>query len=65
MCIAVEHGTQGQWSLTFSRQVFDKQGTGYITPSDLRAVLMCVGENLTENESRFCHFFFSRDCNPD
>ncbi|OQV21098.1 hypothetical protein BV898_04862 [Hypsibius exemplaris] len=25
-------------------------GTGYITPSDLRAVLMCVGENLTESE---------------
>ncbi|XP_055339593.1 calmodulin-A-like [Paramacrobiotus metropolitanus] len=31
-------------------KVFDKQGTGYITPSDLRAVLQCMGESLTEDE---------------
>ncbi|OQV19740.1 putative Calmodulin [Hypsibius exemplaris] len=30
--------------------VFDKQGTGYITPSDLRVVLQCMGESLTEDE---------------
>lgn len=33
-------------------QVFDKSGCGYITPSDLRAVLQCMGEELTEEESK-------------
>lgn len=32
-------------------RVFDKSGCGYITPSDLRAVLQNIGENLTEEES--------------
>ncbi|XP_059140607.1 neo-calmodulin-like isoform X2 [Physella acuta] len=31
-------------------RVFDKSGCGYITPSDLRAVLQCMGEDLTEEE---------------
>uniref|UniRef100_A0A0B6ZYD0 EF-hand domain-containing protein n=1 Tax=Arion vulgaris TaxID=1028688 RepID=A0A0B6ZYD0_9EUPU len=31
-------------------RVFDKSGCGYITPSDLRAVLQCMGEELTEEE---------------
>ncbi|XP_025115371.1 calmodulin-A-like isoform X1 [Pomacea canaliculata] len=31
-------------------RVFDKSGCGYITPSDLRAVLQNIGENLTEEE---------------
>ncbi|GAV04400.1 hypothetical protein RvY_14684-2 [Ramazzottius varieornatus] len=31
-------------------RVFDKQCTGYITSSDLRAVLQCMGESLTEEE---------------
>ncbi|XP_046567507.1 calmodulin-A-like isoform X1 [Haliotis rubra] len=30
--------------------VFDKSGCGYITASDLRAVLQCMGEDLTEEE---------------
>lgn len=32
--------------------VFDKHNRGYITASDLRAVLRCLGEDLVENESR-------------
>lgn len=36
-------------------QVFDKSGCGYITPSDLRAVLQCMGEELTEEESKWPH----------
>ncbi|BFZ19131.1 hypothetical protein BsWGS_22170 [Bradybaena similaris] len=31
-------------------RVFDKSGCGYITPSDLRAVLQCMGQELTEEE---------------
>ncbi|XP_076449597.1 neo-calmodulin-like isoform X1 [Babylonia areolata] len=31
-------------------RVFDKSGCGYITPSDLRAVLQNIGEDLTEEE---------------
>ncbi|ESO89750.1 hypothetical protein LOTGIDRAFT_192654 [Lottia gigantea] len=31
-------------------RVFDKSGCGYITPSDLRCVLQCMGEDLTEEE---------------
>ncbi|XP_076110387.1 neo-calmodulin-like isoform X1 [Mytilus galloprovincialis] len=31
-------------------RVFDKSGCGYITASDLRAVLQCIGEDLTEDE---------------
>lgn len=32
-------------------QVFDKHNRGYITASDLRAVLQCLGEDLSEEES--------------
>ena len=35
-----------------SIQVFDKQSTGFITASDLRAVLQCMGESLDEDESK-------------
>ncbi|KAK3790463.1 hypothetical protein RRG08_015932 [Elysia crispata] len=31
-------------------RVFDKSKCGYITPSDLRAVLQCMGEELSEEE---------------
>ncbi|KAL8610328.1 hypothetical protein ACOMHN_041142 [Nucella lapillus] len=31
-------------------RVFDKSGCGFITPSDLRAVLQNIGEDLTEEE---------------
>lgn len=35
-------------------RVFDKHNRGYITASDLRAVLQCLGEDLDEDESEFC-----------
>lgn len=35
-------------------RVFDKHNRGYITASDLRAVLQCLGEDLDEDESNFC-----------
>lgn len=35
-------------------RVFDKHNRGYITASDLRAVLQCLGEDLDEDESIFC-----------
>jgi len=52
-------------------RVFDKHNRGYITASDLRAVLQCLGEDLDEDESKFLmnfnfsinshySFFFSR-----
>ncbi len=34
-------------------RVFDKHNRGYITASDLRAVLQCLGEDLDEDESNF------------
>lgn len=34
-------------------RVFDKHNRGYITASDLRAVLQCLGEDLDEDESLF------------
>lgn len=36
-------------------RVFDKHNRGYITASDLRAVLQCLGEDLDEDESEFEH----------
>lgn len=33
-------------------QVFDKHNRGYIVASDLRAVLQCLGEDLSEEESK-------------
>lgn len=41
-------------------RVFDKSGCGYITPSDLRAVLQNIGENLTEEESKFSYDAYCR-----
>ena len=32
-------------------KVFDRRGNGFITSNDLRSVLQCLGEQLTENES--------------
>lgn len=40
-------------------RVFDKHNRGYITASDLRAVLRCLGENLSEDESKsgnYCEY---------
>lgn len=34
-------------------RVFDKHNRGYITASDLRAVLQCLGEDLDEDESEY------------
>lgn len=34
-------------------RVFDKHNRGYITASDLRAVLQCLGEDLDEEESEY------------
>jgi Ca2+-binding EF-hand superfamily protein len=40
-------------------KVFDKHNRGYITASDLRAVLQCLGEDLDEDESmEIIAFFF-------
>ena len=39
-------------------KVFDLTGNGYITSSDLRSVLQCLGEQLTENESKYFSYFF-------
>lgn len=33
-------------------RVFDKHNRGYISASDLRAVLQCLGEDLSEEESK-------------
>jgi Ca2+-binding EF-hand superfamily protein len=33
-------------------KVFDRTGNGYITSSDLRSVLQCLGEQLNEEESK-------------
>lgn len=43
-------------------RVFDKSGCGYITPSDLRAVLQNIGENLTEEESESASLYLN-ECN--
>lgn len=32
-------------------KVFDRTGNGFITSNDLRSVLQCLGEQLTEHES--------------
>ena len=38
--------------MSLLRQVFDKHGRGFIGVSDLRAVLHCLGERLTDEESK-------------
>lgn len=37
-------------------RVFDKHNRGYISASDLRAVLQCLGEDLSEEESKKKHY---------
>ena len=32
-------------------KVFDRTGHGYITSNDLRSVIQCLGEQLSEDES--------------
>lgn len=39
--------------------MFDKHNRGYITASDLRAVLHCLGEDLSEEESEWRHLLFT------
>lgn len=39
-------------------RVFDKHNRGYITASDLRAVLQCLGEDLDEEDSKYKLFKF-------
>lgn len=41
---------QEEMELRQAFRVFDKAGNGYITSSDLRSVLQCLGEQLTEDE---------------
>ena len=38
--------------------MFDRTGHGYITSSDLRSVLQCLGEQLNEDESQSHYFIF-------
>lgn len=45
---------QEEQELRDAFRVFDKHNRGYITASDLRAVLQCLGEDLDEDESEFC-----------
>lgn len=42
---------QEEQELRDAFRVFDKHNRGYITASDLRAVLRCLGEDLSEDES--------------
>lgn len=48
---------QEEQELRDAFRVFDKHNRGYITASDLRAVLQCLGEDLDEDESNSKHFF--------
>jgi calmodulin len=43
---------QEEQELRDAFKVFDKHNRGYITSSDLRAVLQCLGEDLDEDESK-------------
>ncbi|KAL2748381.1 calcium-binding protein 4 [Vespula maculifrons] len=43
---------QEEQELRDAFRVFDKRNRGYITASDLRVVLQCLGENLSEEESK-------------
>ncbi|KOC64875.1 Calmodulin [Habropoda laboriosa] len=44
---------QEEQELRDAFRVFDKHNRGYITASDLRAVLQCLGEDLSEEESKY------------
>lgn len=43
---------QEEQELRDAFRIFDKHNRGYITASDLRAVLQCLGEDLDEDESK-------------
>lgn len=45
--------------------MFDKHNRGYISASDLRAVLQCLGEDLSEEESELWSFYMRQVlCKP-
>lgn len=48
---------QEEQELRDAFRVFDKHNRGYITASDLRAVLQCLGEDLDEDESNWKRIF--------
>lgn len=49
--VAEASADQEERELRDAFRVFDKHNRGYITASDLRAVLQCLGEDLDEEES--------------
>ena len=51
-CSAETSADQEERELRDAFRVFDKHNRGYITASDLRAVLQCLGEDLDEDESK-------------
>lgn len=51
--VAETSADQEERELRDAFRVFDKHNRGYITASDLRAVLQCLGEDLDEEESKF------------
>jgi len=53
--IKISYWTELMWF-----QVFDKHNRGYISASDLRAVLQCLGEDLSEEESKYLYVMFKK-----
>lgn len=51
---------QEEQELRDAFRVFDKHNRGYICASDLRAVLQCLGEDLSEEESKFCKYIYEK-----
>lgn len=51
--IGLSDAAQEEQELRDAFRVFDKHNRGYISASDLRAVLQCLGEDLSEEESKF------------
>lgn len=49
--VAETSADQEERELRDAFRVFDKHNRGYITASDLRAVLQCLGEDLDEEDS--------------
>jgi calmodulin len=52
---------QEEQELRDAFKVFDKHNRGYITASDLRAVLQCLGEDLDSDESKTNKFIRRED----
>ena len=48
---------QEEQELRDAFKVFDRTGRGYITNVDLRSILHSLGENLTDEESKFVRIF--------